>query len=58
MLNCCEATRLMSEARERSLSLREKMALRFHTMICAACRRFNRQLDFLRKVSKTYTRRV
>jgi len=57
MMNCHEATRLMSESKERTLSTRERMALRFHTMMCAGCRRFDGQLDFLRTASRTYTQK-
>ncbi|ROQ21427.1 hypothetical protein EDC38_2051 [Marinimicrobium koreense] len=57
MMNCHEATRLTSESKERALSTRERMALRFHTMMCAGCRRFDGQLDFLRTASRTYTQK-
>lgn len=56
MMNCHEATRLMSESKERALSTKERMALRFHTMMCAGCRRFDGQLDFLRTASRAYTK--
>lgn len=57
MMSCHEATRLMSESKERTLSARERMALRFHTMMCAGCRRFDGQLDFLRTASRAYTQK-
>lgn len=55
MMNCHQATRLMSESKERPLTGRERMSLRFHTMMCSGCRRFDGQLDFLRRASRTYT---
>lgn len=57
MLNCHQATRLMSEAQERSLKTGEKLSLRFHTMMCAACRRFGSQMDFLRRSAREYISR-
>lgn len=56
MLNCHKATRLMSETQERSLTTGEKMSLRFHTMMCAGCRNFGRQVHFLSRAAKVYTR--
>ena len=47
MLNCRQATRLCSEQRDRPLTLGERMALRLHTLICAHCANFHKQLDFL-----------
>jgi len=47
-MNCKHATKLLSEAQERQLSKSETFGLRFHVLICTACRRFNKQLQFLR----------
>lgn len=52
MMNCDEATRLMSEAQERPLTLSEKTSLRFHTMMCTGCRRFGEQMTLLRQLTK------
>ncbi|WP_430460732.1 zf-HC2 domain-containing protein [Thalassolituus sp. LLYu03] len=52
MMNCEEATRLLSEAQERPLSLSEKTSLRFHTLMCTGCRRFGEQMHQLRRFSK------
>ncbi|WP_049722358.1 zf-HC2 domain-containing protein [Gilvimarinus polysaccharolyticus] len=54
MMNCRRATRLMSESKERPLSATERMALRVHTMMCSACRRFDGQLDFLSQAAQRY----
>ena len=37
MLNCQSATRLVSEAQERRLSVPEKMGLNVHLMMCSGC---------------------
>lgn len=49
MLNCREATQLMSEGQDRSLTWRERSALRLHLWICSGCTNFRRHLDFLRR---------
>ncbi len=49
MLNCKDASRLMSEREERVLSLRERFGLALHLAICFGCRRFDRQLSLLRR---------
>lgn len=49
MLSCREASRLMSEALDRKLALRERFALRLHVAICAGCTRVEGQLAFLRR---------
>ncbi len=55
MMSCHQATRLISESRERALTLREKLALRFHQSICAGCRRFDGQVEFLRRASRHFS---
>ncbi len=47
-LSCKEASRLMSEALDRKLELRERFALRLHVAICTACTRVEKQLMILR----------
>ena len=49
MLSCKEATRLVSQGRDRELALGERIALRVHLAICVGCRIVNRQLSFLRR---------
>ena len=47
MLNCQEAARLSSESHDRSLTLSERVLLRFHLFRCKLCSRYLRQLKFL-----------
>ena len=54
MLSCHDATRMMSEAQERRLGVLERVSLRLHLAICAACRRFDRQLPLLRRAMRTF----
>ncbi len=53
-LSCREASRLISESRDRPLGLGEQVTLRIHLGLCTACTRFTRQLDFLREAMKSY----
>ena len=48
-ISCKEATRLMSQAQDRELSLGERASLRFHLAICRGCRAVNAQFEFLRR---------
>jgi Putative zinc-finger len=52
MINCKQASQLISQSLDRKLSLRERFSLRLHTFICDACRRFKQQLHFLRLALK------
>lgn len=49
MLNCKEAVRLMSDEMDRTIPLGERLSLRFHTLICAGCNNYRKQMAFLRK---------
>lgn len=48
MLSCERASSLSSERLDRSLTVRERLALGFHLAMCTLCRRFARQLAFMR----------
>ncbi len=52
MMNCQQATRLMSEAQERPLSLKEQAELKVHTLICSGCRQFGQQMLLLRQLTR------
>lgn len=56
MMNCRQATRLMSDARERPLTLTERVALRLHTTLCSACRNFDRQVDLMGHMARVFAR--
>jgi hypothetical protein len=58
VLNCHDATRLLSQSQERVLSLAERARLRMHLAFCAGCRRFEQQLGFLRGALRVYARRA
>jgi len=54
MLNCRQATKLCSEQRDRSLSFGERIALHLHTLICAHCANFHKQLNFLSEATRRF----
>ncbi|WP_028293250.1 zf-HC2 domain-containing protein [Oceanobacter kriegii] len=56
MMNCREATRLLSEAQDRKLTLAENVELKFHTMMCSGCRNFGKQMSSLRSFMSDYAR--
>ena len=58
MLTCKDASRLISEGQERPLSGRERWSLRLHLWLCDNCRRFDRQLRFLRQAFQSIGKRV
>ncbi len=48
MISCKVAAELSSQSQDRSLSLIERFALRFHTFRCKLCTQYAQQLRFLR----------
>ncbi|UUO23733.1 zf-HC2 domain-containing protein [Colwellia sp. M166] len=56
MMNCKQATRLLSDAQERKLTLKEKTTLTMHTAMCSACRNFGKQMESIRHISLDYVR--
>lgn len=58
MLDCKQASHLLSQSMERRLSIRQRCLLRLHLMMCDACTQFFRQLGFLRKAIAELGRRV
>lgn len=47
MLNCKQASKLVSQSLDRPLSWTERWQLKLHLFICNACRRFAKQLKLL-----------
>ena len=54
MFNCREACTLLAEAQDRKLTLRERVLLNFHLAVCPPCRRYRKQLAFLRENLKKW----
>jgi hypothetical protein len=55
MLTCKDASRLISEREERDLHLAERWGLIVHLWLCVNCRRFERQMGFLRQALRQVT---
>jgi hypothetical protein len=47
MISCKEATELMSQEKDRTLSLAERIGLRLHVLVCKGCTNYRRQMDVL-----------
>jgi hypothetical protein len=48
---CKTATRLQSETLDRKLPLRQRFGLRVHLLLCKWCRRYGKQVTFLRNAA-------
>jgi hypothetical protein len=54
MLTCKEASERVSQSYERRLTWGERLGLRLHLVICAACARFARQVRFLHAAARAF----
>lgn len=52
---CSLIVPLISEARERSLTVREKITLKLHLFTCEACRRYVEQIERMSEMVKPKT---
>lgn len=52
MMQCKEASHLVSQALDRPLGPGERLRLRLHLFICHYCNDFSRQLSFLRRSAR------
>ena len=49
--NCAEMSKLASQALDRKLPLTLRLEMRLHYVICCWCRRYSKQLQFLRQAA-------
>jgi predicted anti-sigma-YlaC factor YlaD len=56
MMNCEQATRLMSDGCERDLTIRERAAIKMHNLLCVGCRNFNVQVHDLGRIARRYAK--
>lgn len=54
MRSCREISELVSKSLDAKLSLRERVAVRFHLMLCDGCNNFRKQMLFLHKAGNRY----
>ena len=52
MLNCRQVTRLVSQSLEVRLPWRQRLVVRIHLCYCVWCRRYSRQIRFLRRAGR------
>jgi hypothetical protein len=57
-LPCEGMSRLASESLDRALTRPERAALRLHTLYCAACRRYLRQLELISRALRRLSARL
>ncbi|MEA2067920.1 MAG: zf-HC2 domain-containing protein [Verrucomicrobiota bacterium] len=57
MLTCKEVSELVSESLEHQLSLRQRMGVQLHLMMCSLCRTYKRQTLQLRELLLGVARR-
>lgn len=55
-VDCRNASRLLSLACERELSIEEREALRAHLDRCLKCRNYEGQLNFLREAARRFAK--
>jgi hypothetical protein len=51
---CRDITRMMSDAMDRRLPLRKRLAIRFHRLICIWCDRYYRHLQVIHNASPDF----
>lgn len=56
--SCREVTRLGADALDRPFPFGQRLAVRFHVLICVWCRRYLRQIAFLRQAVRTHPDRL
>jgi hypothetical protein len=55
--HCTEILRLASQSLEQPLSLRTRLKMRLHFLICVWCERYDKQLKFLHRACSHASRR-
>ena len=56
--NCREASRLQSEALDHPLTPLQRFGLRVHLILCKWCRRYGKQIRFLRRAAHEHSEQV
>ncbi len=55
IIRCKDASRLVSQQQDGKLTPWQRLTLRLHLSVCAACARFERQISFLRTAMRKYS---
>ena len=56
IISCKDASHLVSLKEDTSLTFWQRITLRLHLSVCAACTRFERQIRFLRTAMQKYSK--
>ena len=56
MLNCEEVTRMLSESLERPLTVKERMGVNMHLMMCKGCKNCGQHMHDLRRIAREYAK--
>lgn len=51
MISCKQATELVSHSLDRPLAPGQRLRLQLHLLICRQCRRYRKQLNFLKRAA-------
>ena len=54
MLNCKQASQLISRSQDEKLPWSQRMQLKLHLMMCRGCTHYRQQLDFIKKAMRQY----
>jgi len=54
LISCKDASRLISQMQDQSLTPRKRWLVRLHLLFCDACSHFQRQLAILREATVRY----
>jgi hypothetical protein len=55
---CKEVTRMASDAMERQLPLRQRLAMKLHLLVCALCMRYVKQLQFMHDAAQRHAAEI
>ena len=56
IIKCKDASRLVSQQQDAQLTYWQRLTLRLHLSVCAACSRFEQQIRFLRTAMRKYSK--
>jgi hypothetical protein len=54
IINCKDASRLVSQRQDANLSFWQRITLQLHLSVCTACTRFEQQIRFLRTAMRRH----
>ena len=58
MITCRQTTELVSRSLDRPLRLNQRLRLQLHLLICRSCRRYCKQLNFLKRAASLFDKRI